>query len=77
MDLLSQLIAQQTPKREPPRPREWSREWAIHELKRRVLDMGEMGFLMTLTQPARLLPFLRELTEAIRPPPGTPEPAPA
>lgn len=74
MDLLSQLIAQQTPKREPPRPREWSREWALQELKRRVLGMGEMGFLMTLTQPARLLPFLRELTEAIRPPP---EPAPA
>ena len=77
LDLLSRLMAQHAPKRERPRPKEWSRAWAIQELKRRVLDLGEMGFLTTVTQPRRLLLFVRELGEAIRPPDLRPLPAPA
>ena len=75
--MLSRLMAQHAPKKERARPKEWSRAWALHELKRRILDLGEMGFLTTVTQPRRLLPFLRELGEAIRPPDVRPLPAPA
>jgi hypothetical protein len=77
LDLLSRLMEQHAPKKERPRPKEWSRAWAIQELKRRVLDLGEMGFLTTVTQPRRLLLFVRELGEAIRPPDLRPLPAPA
>ena len=67
--LLAQLVAQATPPQEPPPPSEWSRSWALKEAKRRVLALGEMGFLWTVTQPRRLLAFLKDLVAAIRPPP--------
>ena len=57
---------------EPPRPAEWSRSWAIEEAKRRVLALGEVGFVWTVTQPRRLLAFLKELLGAVRPPDALP-----
>lgn len=68
-EVLAQLLAQGSPNPDPPRPAEWSRSWALKEAKRRVLALGEAGFLWTLTQPRRLLAFLKDLVAAIRPPP--------
>ena len=67
--MLAQLLAQGSPNPDVPRPAEWSRSWALKEAKRRVLALGEAGFLWTLTQPRRLLAFLKDLVAAIRPPP--------
>ncbi len=52
-----------------PRPQEWSRAWALREIKRRVFSLGELGFVITVTQPRRLLRFLRDLIAAVKPPP--------
>ena len=67
--VLAQLLAHGNPNPEPPRPAEWSRSWALKEAKRRVLALGEAGFLWTVTQPRRLLSFVTDLVAAIRPPP--------
>lgn len=68
--VLEQLLAQATATPAPPRPAEWSRSWAFKEAKRRVVALGEAGFLWTVTQPRRLLAFLKDLVAAIRPPPA-------
>ena len=68
IEMLSGLMVNAQPSPEPPRPEEWSRDWALKELKRRVLGLGEMGFVLTVTQPRRLLTSVRELGNAIRPP---------
>ena len=67
MELLTKLSTPNLPAA-PPRPKEWSRGWALSEIKRRILSLGEMGFLLTATQPRRLLRFLQELIAAVSPP---------
>ena len=77
IEMLSGLMVNAQPSPEPPRPEEWSRDWALKELKRRVLGLGEMGFVLTVTQPRRLLRFVRELGNAIRPPGAPPTATPS
>lgn len=68
-DLLAKLMPTAGAPAEVPRPQEWSRAWALREIKRRFFALGELGFVLTATQPRRLLRFLRELIAAVRPPP--------
>lgn len=68
-DLLAKLMPTAGAPAAVPRPQEWSRAWALREIKRRVFSLGELGFVITVTQPRRLLRFLRDLIAAVKPPP--------